>query len=204
MALNNNNSSSHNNIAARYMDMVSTFNSLLPVYVRYVPRNQSASSYPAAVMGTPYLVTHLTHWVNSKVVAQPVLRTGGTHRVMTASGSDGRRSLPSTIRSGINDLLPPAQQLWNAEKVEVKWVACYLANIVPDKTAPNWQRFECSHRCIEYGLVGQNCIDSGCLTWESKSVNQSRGNTFCMKPCNHPGCGAFICHCQGFHQPPCL
>lgn len=198
MATNNNN---NNNIGERFMNMVATFDFLIPIYQRTVPRNQSQKNYPQVVANEAYLFTHLRAWVNGYVVGSKFLRSGGTHRVMNFVGKDGRRPLPSTIRSAI-DNLPSNQILWSQEKVEVKWVSCYLARVLVNNQIDGWQQFECSHRCIEFGLDGELCIDSGCMIWESKSVNQSRGYGVCMRKCNH--CPMFLCSCQGIHNPHCL
>ena len=47
------------------------------------------------------------------------------------------------------------------------------------------------------------CIAKLCLCWESKSVNQSRGQSFCTKVCAHIGCDQIVCVCQSIHEPNC-
>jgi hypothetical protein len=189
----------HNDIAARFMDMCDTFNRLAPSYVRVVPLNQPQNNYPPTVPNQPYIITHLTHWVAGYVVQSNTLTRSGNLHVQTSKvGSDNRRTIPSTIRKAIAQLPNPR---WQAEKAEVKWVVCWLNGILPDTNAQGWQQFECSHKCIEFGLTNTCCIDVGCLCWESKSTNQSRGNRFCMLQCTH--CLQPLCHCQHLHNPPC-
>jgi hypothetical protein len=76
--------------------------------------------------------------------------------------------------------------------------------------------YECSHICAEHGIPEDDeyewhCMDVKCLTWESKSTNQSRGNQVCRKQCTHPYCKkkkrSWVCKCNngynGYHNPPC-
>jgi len=184
------------------MNMCDTFDRLRPTYLRTVPTNQPTANYPPPVTNEDYLVTHLRQWVQGYRYGIMPTRSGTGHHVCTRAGSDNRKTIPSTIRTAITALNNPS---WAAEKAELKWVVCYLNNIRPDTTQQGWQQFECSHKCIEHGL-GQAycCIDARCLCWESKSVNQSRGNKFCMRNCGHNNCNLFVCHCQGFHNPPCI
>jgi hypothetical protein len=68
---------------------------------------------------------------------------------------------------------------------------------------------ECSHRCCEYDqetrkrLKGGRCVDGECLTWESKSDNQSRANALCRKKC-HCGCGKYLCKIYRVHKGHCI
>jgi len=186
---------SHADVAMRFMDMCDTLDAIKATYVRVVPRNQSGAKYPRSKVGEPYLVTHLRHWVEGYVAGRRLTRTEREHRVMRKVGRDGRRQLPNTVsRAG-----------WDKEgvKFEVKWIVCYLEGILPYTDQPNWQQMECSHRCINSGLDHEECIDHRCLCRESKSANQSRGNTFCCKPCAH-SCGEVVCECQHFHDPSCI
>lgn len=194
--------------AGRFHIMCTVFRLLADSYVRVVPRNQPQRDYPQPEDDIPYIITHLTHWVNSYVVANNNLRTGGTHIVMSHDQNENRRVVPSTIREAIADLYP---DLWLGKKdarVPVTWVVMFLHDILPDRTLPNWQLFECSHRCIEYNerLAIPRlhaCIDPECLVWESKSENQSRGNRLCTAQCAHH-CGNIVCLCQNYHNPHCI
>jgi len=48
------------------------------------------------------------------------------------------------------------------------------------------------------------CIDQNCLAFGSpKRMNQSRGQTFCLRHCKHEGCTQSLCRCQDIHLPPC-
>lgn len=109
-------------------------------------------------------------------------------------GKDGRRDLPKAIVNKLRE----ANADWSQSKFEVKWIVCYINNILPDQTKQNWQLFECSHTCIE-----DFCVSPSCLCWESKSVNQSRGQSFCTKVCAHIGCDQIVCVCQSIHEPNC-
>jgi len=196
----------HNNIAKRFMDMCATFDSIKATYTRQVPFKQSEQDYPPVVKDEPYLLTHLKFMVKIKLINQEFkTRTGRIHEVTIKKpqDKDNRYTVPSTIRSAIV-LLPETEALWkNHNKVELKWITCYLADIKPNTSQTGWEKFECSHRCIEFGLNSYFCVDASCMTWESKSINQSRGNPWCAKQCSH-NCGKIICECQGMHNPPCI
>lgn len=181
--------------------MVTSLDAIKATYARTVPFKAKTSNYPPEKEGESYLITHLSYWIDCKIEKEEVLKTRNerVHSVMKSNGNDLRRSLPTTINSAMNMV----DKKWTSKKrVTVTWIVCYLNKIYPDTLKNSWESFECSHICIEYGLQDKfNCIDARCLTWESKSVNQSRGNDFCMKKCNH--CQIWCCHCQHFHDPCC-
>lgn len=92
-----------------------------------------------------------------------------------------------------------------SKKMEITWVAAYVADIFPDETVPGWENFELSHRCVQEDLARSwTCVDPDCLVWESKRQNQSRGHSrvACMKICRH--CPKTICRCNSIHDPCCL
>lgn len=195
-------SDSHNRIAERFVKMCASLDSIKDSYTRTVPRNQSEKKYPPIKEGEPYLVTQLRFWVKCFKLSRVPTRTGKKHSIMVKAGRrDNRKTLPSTIVS----FLAEANTDWKPEKVEVKWIVCYLSNIKPDNRISRWEYFECSHRCIEYGLSNEHtCISSRCFVWESKSINQSRGNAWCCSLCKHEECQLCVCVCQKFHNPPCI
>lgn len=190
--------SEHVKIAERFMQFCDALDSVLTCYVRCVPKHQPQADYPAAVPGEPYLITHLQHCISSWTAGHQVTRSGTSHAIMKMQGKDGRRNVPK----GLHQLL---KDKYIHEKVEAKWIACYLAGIRPDLLVDGWEYHECSHRCITYGLGqhGLTCIDAACLTWESKAMNQSRGHSFCMRICKHDGCSKTLCECQEIHDPSC-
>lgn len=160
---------------------------------------------PGVQMGTPYLRTHLDKWMRNYVLPQVhTTRTGRVHRVMRRQGNDGRRQLPASLLRAVG--------IKASAKIEVKWVAAYLANCHPPATTtPTGQQYQGSHRCVNQNRqhqslyeLGVECIDAACLAWEDGATNQSRGNVFCTRLCNHAGCGLTICACQRIHDPPCV
>lgn len=182
--------------------MVTLLDAAAISYTRTIPYKARECDYPLEKEGEFYLNTHLKYWIDCKIEKglDYKTRSDRVHTVMKSNGKDLRRSLPSTINSAMNML----DDCWNLkQRVTVTWIVCYLNKIYPSITVIDWERFECSHICIEFGLEKDrfNCIDASCLTWESKSVNQSRGNNYCMRKCNH--CQNWCCHCQDFHKPSC-
>ena len=190
--------SEHMRIGERFVQLCNSLEDASSTYVRHVPKHQPQSDYPLPVKGEAYLVTHLKHCLRSWVTRSEATRSGAVHHLMKIQGKDGRRNLPKALQLKLKDT-------YSSEKVEAKWIACYLAGIRPDETVEGWEYFECSHRCIEYDLRGQGltCITAECLVWESKSVNQSRGQDFCMRVCKHAECGKRVCECQAVHVPAC-
>jgi hypothetical protein len=196
----------HGDTAARFMAMVHTLDALRPIYRRPV------GTHPPTVNGEDYLDTHLRWFIQQNTApAQFLTRSNVQHSVMvlTKSAKDGRRTYPKPIYDAL-ELLPAQSRPWSGTsgKVEVKWIVCYMARLFPDQNSPNWQQFECSHRCIGYGLATPQgnymCIDPACMCWESKAKNQSRGGAdpFCFHVCTH--CQQPLCVCQNFHNPCCL
>lgn len=204
-------SGDHKDNAGRFMEMCATLDRIKGTYTRIVPKKQSALRYPHVVTGEPYLITHLKFWVAEAKVNQTFLtRTGTTHSVAKC-GNDGRKGLPSTINDAIGNLVDSTTGYGNAtwgsdkQRASIPWIVCYLNNIHPDTNQDKWKSFDCSHRCIGYGLPEDHyCINPGCLVWESKSYNQERGNRFCCNLCAHGDCGKTICSCNKLHEPSCL
>lgn len=194
--------------AGRFVQLCGLFDLLEDSYQRVVPPKQSEDNYPPSEPNTPYIITHLTHWVESYEATEGNLRTGGTHTLMLYNSNENRRCLPSTIRNAIAEISPGSCFGKKNSRVPVTWIVMYLHAIFPDETLLNWRLFECSHRCIEYNERRTRnrryvCIDPECLVWESKSVNQSRGNWTCTRECTH-NCGKILCVCQKLHDPPCI
>jgi hypothetical protein len=189
------------NKGERFMKMVASLDEIKITYARTVPLRAREVDYPPEKEGEFYLITHLKHWIDVKIEKDQnfLTRNGKQHAVMKSNGKDLRRSLPTTINSAMSVV----DSGWDLKKrVTVTWIVCYLNKIHPDQEKKNWEYFECSHTCIEFGLDNKfNCISSGCLIWESQSVNQSRGNEYCMRKCSH--CQNWCCHCQMFHDPKC-
>ena len=149
--------------------------------------------------GNTYIMTPLHHTQKEK-------RAAGTHRVFTGLFGEYRRELPKEFVRLLDMELP-------SRKVNPCWITCYVHGVLPNQSAPGWQNFECSHRCIQHDVNLYNkkknragdeaCNDHQCLVWESKSVNQSRGNTFCTNACHCP-CGATVCKANSIHVPCCI
>lgn len=206
---------SHQKNAQRYFQLCKDLDAIKNTYKREVPKNQSQNKYPKSVQGESYLVTHLKYWIQTYVDTSKEYktRTNVPHQVMSNT-QDGRRPLPSTIVKACHEALPNSVE-WKPtsgnkleRKVTVTWIVCYLNNIHPDTTKQNWEAFDCSHCCICWGLKEFNlvCIDFKCLCWESKAINQERGNSYCCKKCQHTGCtdqNGTICKCNSLHDPPC-
>jgi hypothetical protein len=189
----------HAKIAERFQSMCNAFDAIKESYKRCVPAHAKTDDYPAMKPGESYLLTQLKNSVAKwNLPGKYSTRTGKLHKVMKKQGNDGRRSLPSALRDHLI-----LSTNFKQEKVEAKWLVCYLNNIHPDQNSPDWVYFECSHLCIEHGLGKNVCIDPGCLFWESKAINQGRGNTFCTKKCVHEGCTKTLCECQKLHNPCC-
>lgn len=195
------------NSAASYLQLRQDLDNIRATYTYAVASQIRLDESPTsarivvAVPGEAYLITQLTDWLNRYVAGVRQTRTGGNHRTMLRQGKDGRRQLPATLRHALH---------MGPRKVEVKWIACYLAGVHPLGPTDNaGNPLECSHRCIDQDATGklstqygEECIEAGCLCWESKSANQSRGNNFCARACAH-GCGAWVCRCQSLHVPHC-
>jgi len=123
-------------------------------------------------------------------------RSGVSHREAPKAPNNGRIALPvSIMRTLVNK-----PETWSDKdfRKPFTWFVCWRDSIKPDQLKSEWQNFECSHRCTSKS----NCWSASCLTWECKSVNQSRGQDFCTKVCTH--CGSRLCVCQSLHDPPCL
>jgi hypothetical protein len=193
----------HDQNAKRFAYMYDTFNRICDTYVRTVPRNQSPENYPQPVGGEDYLITHLKHWIHSYEMRSFLTRSQSHLHDSIPYTDDGRRPIPSTIRTAIDSLHAPVAP-WKASKVCVTWIVCYIHNILPDTTKVGWETFDCSHLCINQPMAQYDlfCISAECLYWESKAVNQSRGNPYCCRQCTH--CNERVCVCQKFHNPPCV
>lgn len=139
------------------------------------------------------------------------LQAGGRHKTIKADSPDSRDlrfSIPKSKNPGkkTQDGEGLAKLLKNSGlsgKMTITWIICYLKNKKPKNGLE-----ECSHRCCDYDENGvrhkdRRCVDPGCLTWESKSANQSRANPGCHRLC-HCGCKMTICAANKIHNPPCL
>lgn len=205
--------------AEKFSHFVNVLNQIKDTYRITISRHANRSLQPIVPddLEISHLELHLRFWLPSTVDFET--RTGQVHSCVPCAPSarDGRKSFPIQINKYIIDTVPQLPFPWSLhQRFEMKWVACYLAGVVPDETIDGWQQFECSHRCIQYGLnspvngqrdrdqVGYHCIDPLCLLWESRSVNQSRGNDYCCRPCKHEDCNLTICQCQGIHNQPCM
>lgn len=162
-------------------------------------------------------MTHLKHFLHQYVsdsAEKYTTRTGIVHQVADYGGlnGDGRRTIPSTIRCALVNLADPKATWGTSEdqKAPLTWIVCYIHNILPDTTREDWQSYDCSHRCICHNLIRKDenkryvCVEPGCLVWESKSYNQSRGNWYCCKKCAHNDCQKSVCECNKIHEPACL
>lgn len=142
-------------------------------------------------------------------------RSGGTCDTMRPlKRDDGKRELPRTIQRAINSLpdfadgtIPWGKRLVEKDlKVRVCWVIAYLEGVRPNQTIPEWQRFQCSHRCLNEFCVTLvlNGAGNSHVCWESPSDNQNRGHNrnLCFRQCTH--CTEFLCICQNVHSPVCL
>lgn len=194
----------HSQSALRFTQWCEALDSISSTFVRTVSKRQRVDSLPSIVDGELYVRTLLKATVLSQVCGERPTRSGGVHAVTSLvsadKGGSPRRNIPVSLIRAVSDT-------WGTQvKVPVTWMACYLANVMPDRSKEGWEYFECSHRCIAHGLKDEGlfCIDANCLVWESKSDNQSRGNSFCMRQCRHSDCSTYVCMCQGLHDPPCL
>lgn len=145
----------------------------------------------------PFLHFQLSEFVKSHTATdETATRTGKMHRLVKQNRQHEdhtRRTLPNNILRAMQTADPNFQQT----TFEMTWLVCYLNDKVPDVALAGWEGFDCSHLCIE------KCVSIGCLHWESRSVNLSRGYTenFCTKQCCH--CTMNLCRCQHIHEPPC-
>lgn len=204
--------------AAVFAKMRRSLDAIKPSYGRVVPRNQASANYPPQQHGTPYLETHLQFMLTGapQRAARTFPRRGtGTHTlIQRKNANDYRLALPSTIVAALETHAQASPEVcWCAENVTATWIACYLNGIFPDESQPEWGAFECSHRCAfnrqEVVVAapspkGWMCVEPTCLVWESKAMNQSRGNDFCVRECKHADCALSVCACQGIHLVPCL
>lgn len=192
-------------IAGRFMHMVATFNTVRKTYKRDPPPKSNSYYYPPIRKNEDYLITQLKFYLEIKIKGQKLLPCGEYHSFMIGNENDCRITIPAGILTHI-DQHYQEQGLWYNQKVQATWIVCYLHEIFPDTTIEGWKKWECSHLCIEQDMdkkLKEYCIDSKCLCWESKSYNQSRGQGFCRRICNHKGCGEIQCVCQQNHDPPC-
>lgn len=200
---------SHAANAERFIQMCNALDSILTSYQRIVPNKQSQNSYPQAKIEEPYLITHLKSIISNAGIWETKTRTGISHKLVPLRG-DGRRDIPSTIMEALQKEKEAGSWLSDGKKekkVPLTWLVCYLHNRRPNMENPRWEFYDCSHVCCcRYEEKKQEefvCVSIECLTWESKSDNQERGNKLCMKACVHDGCQWHVCRCQRFHQPPC-
>jgi hypothetical protein len=189
--------------AVSFLELCEILDGALTTFNRASAKQHSRFSIELEeVPGEAYLITTLRSMMEKHIYRDDMkTRTGLTHLTMKTSGKDGRRSLPAYLKN----FLGITKKDW---KFEVKWIVCYLYDIRPDPTKfPPSSNVECSHLCIDQcpegmmkDLYGLECIDPGCLVWETKSLNQSRGNIYCTNLCRHFECRQHVCLCQGFHD----
>lgn len=170
---------------------------------------RSKEKYPPERRGLPYIRVYMLSLLEARGLSCKARASSGSHFVVGKSVSPSheekeysghRVSLnASFIRLvGLSELLPH-------KKMEITWVASYVAQVFPDKARVGWESFDCSHRCIQEGLGKyQTCVDPVCMVWESKRVNQWRGfsRVSCMSLCRH--CSLTLCECASVHVPKCL
>jgi len=192
------------NHAERYMSMVQSFEAILSIYEREVPKHSRESDYPLPpyMSKMPYLHVHLRAWITKNKSLELHSRSGQLCLCLTKTGNkdDGRRNLPRAIVTCLRENRLEGE--WRQEKVTVTWVVAYLDRLFPDCTAPGWEGFQLSHRCLGANR-NEYCLVAGHLCWEPASVNQSRGYRLCFKRC-HCGCGKTVCEANGMHDPICL
>jgi len=224
----------HNQIAKRFMNMCEALHKISATYKVIRDKRAAKVDYPTEDFLDQYkdqnkteLGLHIYHTVFVKrweIVGQKKVmwtRTGASHLVAPKPNKDDNRlDLPRPIKNALLHLQTLEPNSWYNPKPEMTWLVCWLNNIYPDMSQPGWEAFECSHRCVERDQTGMKlkriasstkygwaCIDPDCLCWESRSDNQSRGNTFCYKPCTHEGCtkpNGYVCSCSSLHDPPCI
>lgn len=126
-------------------------------------------------------------------------------KLKDCESSNPRKGIPKKILDFVSRMQTEHEHLvkWkpvDRAKKPHSWFVCYVYNIVPDETEDGWELCQCSHIC-----VNGKCVTAEHLCWESASENQSRGNRFCRKKCTHDDCDTInVCHCQEFHDPPCI
>jgi len=211
----------HIQTAIAFKQMCSVFDE----FSKYLDRSMALHEYDSQggskVLQPPlekkdelYLHTVFKVWIQTYAgFPQSTIRSlqpGYQHQLMNKLG-DGRFDLPKwlkrifykwgkdkpdclTFRMAFFQSLP--EKLKDC-KITVWWMVAYINNIMPDETKSGWNKFECSHRCI------QKCLTSTCLCWENKVDNQSRNNPACTKLC-HCGCKKGVCDANNAHFPYCL
>lgn len=151
-----------------------------------------------------FLRQHLKFWLNKLLpnggtsITYCPIKYGMCHiPLILRAKEDGRRELPTSIYKTLMD----NNQMWKSRKVNLTWIVCFLNNIDPDDSYPDWDRFQCSHLCLG---AGKNlpCLNGNHLCWESAARNQSRGTRDCLKIC-HCGCKRTICEANQIHIPYC-
>jgi hypothetical protein len=164
-----------------------------------------------------YITTNiLNNWLSSLPRARKVTSFNNVHDCIIG---DTRRQLPQPVFKGIKAWISDntltsydneesiVPTIWGDDitdyrnlKVEVKRVTCFLNGNYPDMRQNDWEKFDCSHLCIDSSCV----FDSSHYCWEPKSINQSRGYGLCRKICNHLNCNRPLCIDQNLHYPNCL
>jgi len=117
-----------------------------------LPKGYKEQDYPQPKEKEPYLLTLLNNLVY-RDSEQKRSRTEQSHRCIPITPrSDCRVSIPSHLLTAIRELDP--RPSWNPEgrKVTITWIASYLAGHQIDTSKEGWERFECSHRCIQWHL----------------------------------------------------
>jgi hypothetical protein len=176
---------------------------------------------PKAVPNRIYLHILLQAFVDSYKGAATATKRNleqGYSHCLYQTDDDGRKDLPRYLKKVLvvwykSDSCQIKEQCreWrgaffkSADKDEEKivdcratlwWCVAYLGGLRPNTSLPGWEKFECSHCCLE------KCLTLACLSWESKSVNQSRANPACAKQCHCP-CTKSVCTANMAHNPSC-
>jgi hypothetical protein len=206
----------HSEHGLRFMQLVQSLDNILDRYDRIVPLRGRQGDFPPTPthsaygvtfdIAIPYLKVHLREWVRCHTDYDARVKSTRSENVWCVPlkghrvKEDAVRALPRPIVA----CLKGSNQVWQAEKVTVTWIVCWLERRLPNTAKNGWESFECSHLCICGGTgMKMVCLSSDHLFWESKAVNQSRGgNPLCFRDCTH--CNRKLCHCQGLHDPPCL
>lgn len=171
-------STRHNMTAKRYVEFCQTMNLLLPL--------------SKVLLGKRLEISIITEYHSSQSCIRSALRD-----------KEGPRGNPRIgIPNQLVKIIHSQNQLqgWrpvDRAKVPASWVAAWLANIHPDKSAQNWEFHQLSHICRK-----GDCITPAHLQFESAKINQQRGYRLCLIKCNH--CDNILCNCQGIHSPTCL
>lgn len=185
----------HACIAQRFVSFKTSLDTIASTYV--VPKRIADKIPLADLPSSNDLKRHLTALLAATSKQEDVCVI--SNLADGAEGGNPRIAIPSTIIASLRSANCAWPPITDRPKVPASWVACWLANVEPERVE-GWERLEVSHICRM-----NTCVKAEHLFWETKSVNQSRGNEFCRRACVHPGCTSVnVCQCQGFHDPHCI